>query len=324
MGKKVLQNVNFGMTWTSYIGSAYAALTGAGMWTGEVWKLMGMTGMAFHFIMHQNINTSSVTVYDWMSEHPAMMDRIGIHSDFYSSWFDSKSSTFELRQKDAIRRIKESIDNGVCAVVWAPTRILEFGVLYGYDDDDGVFNVIDCAGQVADPLLYGNLGKSDVPMLSYQIFKGKAEVDEKQVYLESLRYAASEWNKDFHIEPAYASGRKAYGYMLKALEDNSFDTFGLAYNIAVYKDSKEGTAKYLEFLSKSAGMKGLEKAASLYGQVAERYKSMNELFPFSGANGSGCIADRNNAPAVLKLARECSELEERALSEIEAVLKQQN
>ncbi len=322
MAKKVLQNINFGMTWTSYIGSSYAALTSAGLWTGEVWKLMGMTGMAFHFIMHENICASSVTVYDWMSEHPTMMDRIGIYSNFYSSWFDSKSSTFELRQKDAIRRIKESIDNGISAVVWAPTRILEFGVLYGYDDDDGIFNVIDCTGQVADPLLYRNLGKSDVPMLSYQIFKEAVEVDEKQVYLESLKYAASEWKKDFHIEPAYASGRKAYRYMLKSLEDSSFDTFGLAYNIAVYNNSKECIAKYLEFLSKSDGMKGLEKAAVLYGQIAGHYKSMSELFPFSGVNGSDCKADRSNAPAVLKLARECSELEEKAVAEMEAVLKQ--
>ncbi len=104
---------------------------------------------------------------------------------------------------------------------------------------------------------------------------------------------------------------------------NSFDTFGLAYNIAVYSDSKECTAKYLGFLSTYPGMKGLEKAASLYGQIAERYRTMCELFPFSGANGSGCNADRNNAPAVVKLARECSELEERAIAEIEAVLKQQ-
>lgn len=321
MGKKMLQNVNYGMTWTSYIGSTYAALTGAGMWEGEVWKLMGMTGMAFHFIMHKDICPSSVTVYDWMAEHLSMMDRIGVHSDFYQAWYDSKNCIFDLRRQDAVQRIKESIDKGVSVVIWAPTRILEFGVLYGYDDEDGIFNVIDCSGKVADPLLYENLGKSDVPMLSYQVFKGNTEVDDKQIYADSLQYSVSEWNKEFHIEPSYGSGRKAYSLLLKALEEDTFDTFGLAYNIAVYYDSKQCIAQYLEFLTKTIGMKSLEKAAELYVQIAERFKAMGELFPFSGENGSGCNADRNKAPAVLKLARECLDLEEKAIEVIASSLK---
>jgi hypothetical protein len=321
MSKKIVQNVNFGMTWTSYMGSTYAALTGAGLWEGEIWKLMGMTGMAFHFILHETVCPSSVTVYDWMAEHLSMMDRIGVHSDFYQSWYDNKSGIFALRQKDAVRRIKESIDRGVCVTVWAPARILEFGVVYGYDDEDGIFHVIECSGRQADPLLYGNLGKSEVPMLAYQIYKGKVDIDKLQVYRDSLQYAVSEWNKDFHVQPAYASGRKAYGLLLKALEEDRFDTFGLAYSIAVYQDSKQCIAQYLEFLSSQEGLKGLEKAAGIYKQIAERYKAMCELFPFSGENGSGCSADRGNAPALLKLARECFELEEKAVALIEACLK---
>ena len=61
-------NISYGMTWTSYVAGVYGALTGAGWWKDEVWKLMGMTGIAFHFIMHETCCPSSVTVYDWMAE----------------------------------------------------------------------------------------------------------------------------------------------------------------------------------------------------------------------------------------------------------------
>ena len=322
MNKKILENIQPGMTWTSYISGVYGALTGAGLWKDEAWKLMGMTGMAFHFIMHKNCCPSSVTVYDWMAEHTAMMDRIGIHSDFYQTYYDSKSGTFPLRQKDAVRRFKESIDRGVSAVVWAPTRILEFGVIHGYDDDDGVFHVFDCTCKDVDPLLYSNLGKSDVPILAYQIFKDRVEVDPEQVYRDSLRFAAGEWEKDFHISPDYASGKKAYDYLLRSIEDGTFDSFGLAYCIAVYSDAKSCIARYLDFLSaQSAGLKVLDKAALLYGSIAEKYKTMQELFPFSGENGSGCTADRGNAPALLKLAQECAGLEAQAMSIIKASLQ---
>lgn len=322
MSKKLLDNVQYGMTWTSYIAGVYGTLTNAGMWKDEVWKLMGMTGMAFHFIVHKSCCPSSVTVYDWMAEHLTMMDQIGIYSDFYQTYYDSKSSTFALRQKDAIRRIKESVDKGVCIVAWAPTRVLEFGIINGYDDEDGVFYVVDCSGQASDPLLYKNLGKSDVPILAYQIFKDKVKVDNEQVYRNSLKFAVSEWEKDFHISPDFASGKKAYTYLIKSLENGSFDSFGLAYIISVYYDSKTCIVQYLNFLStQTTSLKGLEKAAAIYGRIVENYKMMSELFPFSGENGAGCTADRNNAQDLMKLARDCSELESQAMSIIATSLK---
>lgn len=317
MAKKVLENVTGGYTWTSYISGVYGVLNAAGMWKDEVCKLMGMTGMAFHFIVHENCCPSSVTVYDWVSEHTAMMDRIGVYSDVYQSCNDNRNSTYELRQKDAVKRIKESIDRGIGVVVWAPTRILEFGFVKGYDDEDGVFIVGDCTGQVVDPLLYGNLGKSDVPMHSYQIFNEKVEIDPRRAYKESLQFAVSEWEKEFHVNKYYGSGRKGYQLLLASLEKGDFDTFGLPYILAVYADSKKNTAQYLAFLAGSQPeFKGLKKAADLYERIAGKYEELTRLFPFSGSNGIGGTADRSRAPEGLKLARECFELEEQAMTVI--------
>lgn len=320
MAKKVLENINGGYTWTSYISGVYGVLSAAGMWQDEVYKLMGMTGMAFHFIVHENCCPSSVTVYDWVSEHTAMMDRIGVYSDVYQS-YNNRSDTYELRHRDAVKRIKESIDRGVGVVVWAPTSILEFGFVKGYDDEDGVFIVGDCTGQTVDPLLYGNLGKSDVPMLFYQIFREKVTTDTQRIFKDSLEFAVSEWEKEFHVNSTFASGRKGYKLLLASLEKGDFNLFGLPYILAVYVDSKKNAAQYLAFLAgNQSEFKGLEKAAGLYNQITGKYEELTRLFPFSGSNGSGGTADRSKAPEGLKLVRECFELEEQAMKDIKNVL----
>jgi hypothetical protein len=149
---------------------------------------MGMTGIGFHFIVDKTACASSATVYEWVSEHFSAMDRIGIHSDFYSITDDPGLNTMGMMREDAVKRIKESIDNGIAVVIWAPTYVLEYGIILGYDDDDGVFFVESCMPQNPDPILYSNLGKSDVPMLSYQIFKGKVNVDREKIFRDSLQF----------------------------------------------------------------------------------------------------------------------------------------
>lgn len=313
MKRKVLENVRMGMTWTSYIAAVDGVLRHAGLWKDEIYRLMGMTGTAFRFIVHDRICASSVTVYDWSEEHLTGMDRIGLFTDVHSV-SDISINTYEKQREAAVKRIKESIDSGMGVVVWAPTRLLEFGIIHGYDDEDGVFFVQECTGQPADPMLYENLGKSEVPMLSYQIFHHRMDVDTEKVYRDSLQYGVSQWNKEFHVDPHYASGRKGYQNMLAALEKRDFIDFGLAYLLAVYADSKKCVALYLDEIRKnSTQLKGLEKAVTLFDSVAERYERMCGLFPFSGSNGVGCNADMSNAPAVLELLKECFVLEEEAM-----------
>jgi hypothetical protein len=323
MAEKVLENVNMGCTtWTSYIAAAEGVLRGAGLWDDDVCMLMGMTGMAFHFIVHNKCCASAVTVYDWVNEHSTMMDRIGIHSDVYQVFYDTRLNTFELKRKDAVQRIKESIDNGKGVVVWTPTKILEFGVIKGYDDEDGVFFVGDCTGRQVDPMLYENLGKSDVPILFYQIFKEKIKVDPEKVYWDSLQFAVNEWNKEFHVNPEFASGRKGYAFLEASLSKGDFDTFGLAYILVVYQNSKSCIVKYLDFISEnSVKIKGINKAVDLYKKIADKYEAMTALFPFSGGNGTGCNEDRSKAPKVLELIRECRELEEQAMACISESLR---
>ena len=318
MARKILENINMGMTWTTYTGSVHGVLKGAGMWDDSVELLMGMTGMAFHFIVHNRTCPSSVTVYDWMSEHFAMMDRIGIYSESTHIENSGSLNTFDKARAKAVERIKESIDNDKGVVVWAPTPILEFGIINGYDDEDEVFFVVDCMKNNPDPLLYSNLGKSEVPVLFIQRFYDKVNVEPEKIFRDSLHFGVYQWEKESNI-PMYASGRKGYINLINALEKKEFIPFGLVYLLAVYADSKRIIDTYLKYIIERSGyLKGLDEASDIYSAIKDKYNRLTELAPYRGP-GQGELNDKNIKPA-LKLVKECFDLEEKAMGIIKASL----
>lgn len=318
MAGKILDNISMGMSWTTYAGSVHGVLKGAGLWDDSIELLMGMTGMAFHFIVHSQTCPSSVTVYDWMSEHFGMMDRIGVYSESTHIENSGNLNTFDKARIVAVGRIKESIDSGIGVVVWAPTPVLEFGIINGYDDEDEVFFVQDCMNKSPDPLLYSNLGKSEVPVLFFQRFYGRIKVDPEKVFRDSLHFGLYQWERGSNI-PMYASGRGGYLNLINALEKKDFNPFGLAYLLAVYADSKRNIDTYLKHvISKSKFLTGLEEASDIYTVVKDKYNELTELVPFRGP-GQGELNDKNIGP-VIKLFKECLDLEEKAMAVVKTSL----
>ncbi len=315
MASKTIDNVKIGMTWTSYMGSVQGVLESSGMWKGETWKLMGMTGIAFHFIVHKQICPSSVTVYEWLQKHYTMMDRIGIFSEAYQNYNDPKFNTFEMSRAEGVKRIKESIDNDRPVVVWAPTEVLEFGIIKGYNDEDGIFQVVSCNDESPDPLLYSNLGKSEIPFLFYQIFKDKTGVDKEKIFRGSLEYGLEEWREPNSTGPDYASGRNAYEYLVNALKNKDYDLFGLSYILSVYNDSKNCILQYLGYVSnESAEIGNLDEAIALYSQISKKYNRMAELVPFKTPADESI--DDEKIYEITSLAQECLSLEDKAMDVI--------
>ena len=325
MVKKIIEGAAMTHTWMSYVAAAEGCLKAAGLWKDETWKLMGLTGMGFHFIVHKELCPSSVTVYDWNGEHLDCMDRMGIVTETFSMMDDGRHNTLRDAQERAVEKIKESIGRGIPALVWAPTSILEFGIVKGYDDTDGVFFVEQCSGQPADPLLYENLGKSEVPILYYQIFLKKTPVDESQTIRFSLKFGISEWKKENHVSPDYyASGMKGYANFIGALEKGVFNEFGLGYLAAVYTDSKNAITQYLNWAAaRPDAAKSLTKAARLYSKVSGAWAEIARLAPFSGSNNRGnAPLDKKSFPAILKLANEAFAREKEAMEEISAAMQE--
>ena len=322
MGKKKLENVHLGMTWTSYAAAAYGVLRGAGWYTDDLWKFMGDTGAAFHFFVHKSACPSSVTVYDWGRAHVGMLDRIGVATEHV--WIENHLTlqTAALFREEAVARIRRAIDDGFGVVVWAPTPLLEFGLINGYDDVDGVFLVEACGGEApADPLLYANLGVSEVPCLCYQIPTGRLEVAPDQTIASALQYGLDLWHAPFHIHPDYGCGRKAYENLLGMFRTGEVNPFGIGYLLAVYHDARAQLAKYLEHVNTHSGFAGkLSLAAAHFAKAADLFGQMTALVPFDMAGNSW---DAAHLPQLALYAEEAFALEDGAYAEIARVLGQQ-
>jgi hypothetical protein len=74
-----------------------------------------------------------VTAYDWGRVHQAAMARLGVHTEWFECAYDT---TFELARARAVGTIRASIDRGHPVIMWAPSPVLEFGLVTGYDDGD--------------------------------------------------------------------------------------------------------------------------------------------------------------------------------------------
>lgn len=311
MAKKLLEGIQISREIRStYLASVEGILRAGGLWNEAPFMLAGMTGYAFHFIVHEEVCPSSITVYDWQAEHFAMLDQIGIHSEGFSYFYNADLNTYGLQRERAIQRIKESIDRGMGVVVWAPNPTPEFGIISGYDDDDRIFFVQDFTTRAEpDPLLYVNLGRSEVSALYYQIILGKVELPAEKSFSASLRYGVSQWEKDYHFHPHYRTGRKGYQNLIKALEEDKATVFGLGYLIYSYSQSKGYLAQYLDVVAESdEKLKNLKPAAALFREVAGQYAQMEELVPFFGPQ-----LETIDTGKVLSLVKDSHELENQAM-----------
>ena len=316
---KRLGNVSMAPTWTCYAGALYGSLKAAGMWDRDLDTLMGETGILFQFIMAEDCCPSGVTVYNWKESHYAMADRIGVSNDVFVVHKEPQWNTFEAAQELAVLRIKESIDRGIAPIVWAPTPILEFGLISGYDDDERILYPIHCLPNEPDPTLYENFGLSEVPIIHVQSFYKRCEYDREKTVRNSLRFGVEHWHGESHVTPNYGSGKRAWENMISAMEKRSFNEFGLTYCMNVYAESKR---RLPVFLNEVAGLASylapLKKAAALYGEVSEQTENMVGMLPFKGPEST---VRKEDVPALLGSAKRAYEVETKAMAIIEQALE---
>lgn len=269
--KRRAVGARFEEAWMSYIGAVQGVLNAANMGPWEYWRLMGETGMAFHLVMHESCCVSSVTMYDWMNTHSTAMSRIGILSEVYQAV--PGTPTFDAACRRALVHIKESVDNGVGVVLWG-VDTGEFGVVYGYDDEDGVLLTSGCWGSRGKPILYENIGRSfpGAPVLHYQIMLERVPTDERQTARSALQYYVDLMERPGHIAPGYRAGLLAYDNWIRGLQTEGFAHMGCRYATFVYTDARECAARYVAHLAEADP--ALQPAAASFRRTAEIYGRM--------------------------------------------------
>lgn len=313
--------------WTTYVGAAHGVLTGAGMTDLTLMETFGMTGMAFHLFMHNHCIAASVTVYDWVGRHINALDQIGVLSEMYH--YEPGTNTYDAARDRVIGKIKQSIDSGVAVIAWA-IDTGEFGIIYGYDDEDGVF-LVDGVHKFnrplgSDPMLYGNIGLkfSPAPFVHIQIPVEHVEYDREQAYRKSLQFYLNVMNRQYHMAPDFHSGFRAYDAWINTLESSTFDAFGLRYNTSVFAESKCYAADYIRFLAeRSSSMKGLPAVAEVFDGIRDRYRRMMDILEqdWSGGHHLGKPVSKSQAKATADEVREAKQLEAEAFNLIKQVLE---
>ena len=180
--------------------------------------------------------------------------------------------------------IKESINDGRPVLIWAPTDVLEFGIIIGYDDSDQVFIVMDCISEDPDPVLYTNIGISEVPILYNQYFVSSTFIPKEERIKHSFQYGIQCWNK-VNSDRGYGIGKGAYENLISALTNNNYDLFGLSYIIAVYQDVKNHLTSYISSsASYNSSFDYLNSVIPHLTHTARLFKSMTEIVPFQNSD----------------------------------------
>ncbi|MDF2519895.1 MAG: hypothetical protein K0R84_523 [Clostridia bacterium] len=282
MAEKYLDNIHLEFESRSQTDCLYSILTSAKLYSGPKFMLSGMSGLAFLFVAHKNLSEPSTEMYAIGNTSRRAARTLGIYSETYDGTNDEP--TFPLYQRKAIERMRESIDRGVGVLVWAP-RTAEFGIICGYDDEDGVFYFKDRFKDGNSILLYNNVGK--VSTGNYwlcQIFEDKVDKDIRDIYMDSLEICVDEWEIPYaphggerQARYEFGSGEKAYEFLLRALEGGDFIYIGLRKIISYAVQSKKETYQYLQEVQKE--FNGLAPAVLHYKEVNDIFQEMRSIIP---------------------------------------------
>jgi len=259
----------------SYIDALYSILTYKKIFSGPKYLLSGMTGMAFKFTIHKKIYPSSPNMYG-KEELLDGCNRIGIYAESHGTL--NSNPVFEVFQKEAIKKIKASIDDDTPVLFWGCSGI-QFGIIVGYDDEDEVFYYKHRRSEEEKVMLYKNLGVTKDGVVYYQIIGPRVSIALKEIYVSSLTYAIDEWETLYKLgnktNNEFASGKKAYEFLIDALRRRDFDANGYYCSMLHYAILKRELFNYLKEVEKE--LPQVKEALPYYEKVMNNFNAIEEL-----------------------------------------------
>lgn len=309
--------------WTKTWTSAAAAIHGAIKYTDkkhlDLVDVMGLTGHAFRInIDPKEINAAGPTALPGGYITRKNLCNLG----FTSNLGDAEVPVPPDKLVQTIALIQESIDRGIPAIVF-DLFIPEFGLIYGYDDEEKVFHAKDSSkdGKVtyeefadARGVLYTTTVGESLPHSKYEMLRMSLDTILDHAH-------GREWQHIF--EGKFVIGLKAYDAWIDVMEKRCADANGNAFNIQVVSDAREFAAKFLHNLTiKWNGTNIVERgvrkfageAAKHYEEVALAFTELRELFPFPHG---GDPSKKENAERAIELLKKAKEAEEKGVKQLE-------
>ena len=318
MTKKKLEMEVFS-AWNTYAVSIMSVLEHCGMWDKDATfqKFLSVTGIASQFCVDANCSALPVTDYDWMEMHTKFMECIGVQTQkYYASPLDEQ---YVARQKEAIDGLKQAIQNGRAGVVWG-IDTGEFGIIYGYDDEDGVFFPKGIGTQNTNcsmPVLYGNLGKTfeAAPVLYCEIPESVQAVDWQQAYRKALHLYVQGMQASRDVS-GRVYGLAVYDAISEAIRDDRVESFGLKYCTGIFYERKDALLKYLEEMQSKQPDKLQEQLIDSFRITVDLYRKLMFDILGEGTEGWNFLFEPVNKecyPELIKILCELKASEEKSV-----------
>lgn len=325
MSKKKLE-IDVFSAWNTYAVSIMSVLEHCGMWDKDATfqKFMSVTGIASQFCVDANCSALPITDYDWMQMHTSFLECIGVRTKkYYASPSDEQ---YAARQQEAINALKQAIQNDKAGVVWG-IDTGEFGVIYGYDDEDGVFFPKGIGTQNTNfsmPILYGNLGKTfePAPVLYCEIPESMQKVDWQQAYRKTLHMYV-QGMQVFHDNSGRVYGLAVYDAISDAVREDRADCFGLKYCIGIYYERKEAILMYLEERQKEQPDKLLAQLIGSFRATVMLYRKLMFEILGEGTEGWNFLfqpMNKDTYPEIIKILQDLKASEKKNIELAEQVL----
>lgn len=326
MAKKSL-DIEVFSAWNTYAISMMSVLEHCGMWNKEYTfqRFLSVTGIAARFCVDANCSSLPVTDYDWMEQHADFIERIGVQTKKY--YAAPEVEEYSARQEEAIKAIKKGIEDNKACVVWG-IDTGEFGIIYGYDDEDKVFFPKGIGNQNTNtsmPVLYNNLGKTFewAPVLYCEIPEVVHEVDWNRAYWNALQLYV-EGMQTFQDDSGRTYGFGVYDTIVEAVRENRLDSFGFKYCIGIYYERKDALLLYLEEMHKEQPSEALEELIEAFRVTVGLYRKLMFDILEGGTEGWNNLFEPVNKecyPEIIKVIQELKASEEKNVELIKDVIE---
>ena len=204
--------------------------------------LFGASGHAFIINMAEDVDCSGVTAFN-----PEPMRKLTCNLGLEIECIAAKKGDpdFADKQRAAYEMVKRTLDAAAPCYGWGLLQP-EYYNIHGYDET-GYFITGPQAPAGVGPQPWQNAGADEIGRLEICAVRAATPPDDRATVRQGIEYALAFNEGDPNLTcKGYAQGLAAYDRWIEALEKNSADGVGMAYNAAAWNECRYCAVYFLK------------------------------------------------------------------------------
>jgi predicted DNA-binding protein YlxM (UPF0122 family) len=266
---------------TSFAGAVYAVLPYTSRAHYTLTEVMGLTSQAFRLTVEEEyIGPTGPSMYFWESKFRDGLLHLGLESE-HSGDGGAPPTPYMLNK--SIAHIRRSLMLGIPVIGWDFAEP-EFGIIYGYDDEEQLLYAEDARGKRQIP--YDRLGRGLSGGLFVLSVTGEQPVEQWEAVAQALDMAIQHAYGELTFV-GYVCGLTAYDCWMDAFRKKRVDPLGNAYTLGIAAEARAYAAEFLHGVKVKLEAAGEGVSADIAAQAGRQYeevaavlKELAEMFPF--------------------------------------------